>query len=70
MTIEHHLAEARNHVRSAIALSRQAEQHAWRLNQDDIDHLTEAASNDRRFARKHIRLAYLAGWRQSTRRAA
>ncbi len=69
--VEHHLIRARDAVRLAISFSRQVEANGWQLNQDQIDYMRDCAAQSRVDARKHIRLAGLAGWtRMSARRAA
>lgn len=67
---EGHLAKAREAVRLSISLSRQREQHAIYLNQDQVDYLKDCEAEARVDARKHIAEAIRAGWKRGARRAA
>jgi sulfur relay (sulfurtransferase) DsrF/TusC family protein len=57
---EQHLRLAREAVRRAISISRQIEQHAIYLNDDNVEYLRDHAAQERVRAREHIRQAGLA----------
>ena len=60
MTPADHLALAREAVRLANVTSRQIEQHAIYLNDDDLIYMRDVAAAARVTAREHIRQAALA----------